>query len=232
MIQQFVYAKTIYLCSHMNTMATLYMKMMNSIQNFSYHQTNQNTLQSNKMNKKYAICTLINNMSRPLSLVFSTVRQFDKNIDIYGLYTGDDVINTTIQNICEQFNVKIINANKLFDEYFFVFNLLNCYTCKLPHVDKIYPHHIFGRFLIPFVDQLKQYDKVLYMDNDCIVLKPLDELFNEIKQNYTMLLMYDGQTINEPFEKIAYKKIKKFDKLNCMNNYYCDGSIMFDNTFS
>lgn len=141
---------------------------------------------------KNAICLNVTNNIQQVSYAISSARTLCNDIDVVCLLIGN--IDDSVVRLCKELGAETIDVNQLFEDTFTWFKEKNCQTCVHPGTKVKYSKYVFGRFLIPFVDKLKQYDKVLYMDNDCIVLKPLDELFNTQMDKYSMIV-YDGQDI-------------------------------------
>ena len=100
-------------------------------------------------------------------------------------------------------------------------------TCIHARNGCTYSKYVHGRFLIPYIDELKQYSKALYIDNDYLVLQPLDKMFSS-KSSHCATMYADGQD-KQPQETKTLEILKKHDHWNTMKScYYCSGVLMFN----
>ena len=75
---------------------------------------------------------------------------------------------------------------------------------SISHKNIIKNHHVFGKF---FVFSLCEYDKIIYLDSDTLILNNIDHLFNIEMQDRTIYMCEDMQT-SDNYEKIIITKNK------------------------
>ena len=108
----------------------------------------------------------------------------------YGCIVTEDVDNKTI-TILENNGIIIFRVN--LEEYL---------VTSESHKYLIKKHHVFGKFC---VFSLLEYDKIIYLDSDILILNNIDHLFNIEMENRTIFMCEDMQT-SEDYEKIIITK--------------------------
>lgn len=141
------------------------------------------------MNDKYAIVYANNfNTWRMCELSIRSARHFHPNIDIYiftyGKVSIDDRANY------EKIGVTCIDISKIFDEKFPFFKAHGKDYHVLSNGRK-YPKITFARFLVPYIQELQHYDKVLYLDDDTVVCQSLDSMLLD-NYNRWIIVGFDG----------------------------------------
>lgn len=139
----------------------------------------------------------------------SIINNTDNLCDIYILTLGETI------NIDYKFlkYTKIINCEELFYKYF------NSLKNKETIGSSNWTKNVYLRLLIPFIEQLKKYDKILYLDTDIVAYKNLNNtLFNIIETDKIMSLFYSNESI---------KKIKKF-----ILKYYFNYKFYLDENYN
>ena len=145
-----------------------------------------------------------NNYVMQVSVVITSLIKNKYKNTIYDIYIFVDSLSTKSKQI----------LNSLSDEsiYINIIELGNKYKSLCNNTR--WPNLIFFKFDIPFI--LKQYDKIIFLDADTIVLKDLTELYNiNLKDSYAGVVNDIAQVL----------KNTQFDFLD---NYFNIGFIMFN----
>lgn len=162
-----------------------------------------------------------------IELASKTIKYFNPEVKIFGIVC-QNLCNENIE-LLKKLDIDLIDCMQLFDETYPFFNKTQCSKCIQPGRKRKYPKHIFGKFLIPYIAELKQFRRILYIDNDCVILKPLQCLIRA-KMQSGITVLFDGQTSSMTWkEDYAFNELKKYDKYNMLNAYSCSGVLLFDN---
>ena len=176
---------------------------------------------------KYAIAlNICDKHITHIALAAYSAKYFCPGIKIFGLVVSN--ISTSTIEMCRQFSIQLIDCKTMFNAIFPWFKRHNIETCIHPGNNRTYSKYVFGRFVIPLCDEFKQFDKVLYIDNDCIVVAPLNTIFIADTKKACASVIYDSQDIRKKKKKRAYDILKQFDKRKMLKDYWCSGIIMFN----
>ena len=174
---------------------------------------------------KYAVAWNLNNKLDQISLGVASLKRHNPHIRQFGLVIGN--ISNEIQDFCKEQGVVLIPCDSLFDEKFPCFKEYGIDKTVDPGNKRKYSKYVFGRFLIPYIQELRDFDKVLYMDCDCLVMKSLDCLFAH-ESNRQATICNDGQGPQKS-ERKKLEIIRKYDKYGMIKDRYaCSGVIMFN----
>lgn len=159
-----------------------------------------------------------------LQISLNSLRLINKDIDVY-ILTDNNLITNEIKQKLSVYNINYIDCYNLFKSTF---------SNKIINLKIQQTIYTFYRLLIPLIQELKSYNKILYLDNDTIVLKNLDSLF-QIKQENIYTLFYNKhhgnikcyiKRIVEPYKKLS----KLLDNLFFTKTYDNAGVILFNNS--
>ena len=141
--------------------------------------------------KKYLYVSYISNNRdiKGILLIKYNLCKLKSSIN-YGCIVTEDVDNKTI-TILENNGIIIFRVN--LEEYL---------VTSESHKYLIKKHHVFGKFC---VFSLLEYDKIIYLDSDILILNNIDHLFNIEMENRTIFMCEDMQT-SENYEKIIITK--------------------------
>lgn len=175
--------------------------------------------------QKYAI-VYANDFStwQMCSMSIKSARHFCPGISIFILSYGKP--DHECAQLCQQLNVECIDISQLFDEKFPFFKKHGKDYHVLSNGAK-YPKITFARFLVPYIDALKQYEKVLYLDDDTVACQSLDGIFLSDSSKW-ITVGFDGQSPKQHISGLIYWNIHRYDYWKMLKHYACAGVLMFD----
>jgi len=139
-------------------------------------------------------------------------------LESISLYSGIQYTNTDILIITTD------DFKKELEEYTNKLNIPIYYYIK-PEVD------YYSRLTIFSYDNIENYNKILYLDLDCIILNNIQPLFDIIKDDkiYTCIENENSKISNNP-DKIDWHGKKLFEKYNISSDVYAfsSGIILFN----
>jgi lipopolysaccharide biosynthesis glycosyltransferase len=121
-------------------------------------------------------------------------------------------------------------VDKYFDLAFPWFEKYGINSCRIASSQKTISKYAYGRFLVPFADVLQTYDRLLYMDNDCIAVRPIDQLLNFDTKSF-ITICFDGMCKDARHTEMrGFEVVKKYDIDGNASDYFCSGVLLFDMT--
>lgn len=163
------------------------------------------------------------------ALSIKTLRVFHSNsslpIYILGLGKLNDITKEKIEQV-KDLNVTYVDVQSVLDKLFPFFKKFGKSNVVLVPTGGKYPLHEFSRLVIPYVNELHQYSKVLYLDNDMVVCDYLDKLFEECNEQ-CLNVVYSGRSCSMD-NKNVIELYKDYDFWNTAYEYTCDSPLLFN----
>ena len=175
--------------------------------------------------KKYAI-VYANDFGtwQMCSMSIESARHFCPGIDVFVLSYGEP--DRESARLCRRLNAECVDISRLFDEKFPFFKRHGKDYHVLSNGAR-YPKITFARFLVPYIDALKRYEKVLYLDDDTVACQSLDGIFLSDSSKW-ITVGFDGQSPRQRVCGLMYWNIHRYDYWKMLKHYACAGVLMFD----
>ena len=83
------------------------------------------------------------------------------------------------------------------------------------------------RLVVPYIEQLRKFSKVLYLDNDTVVISSLDDAVNSQKSEQ-LTVLYDGQSKFQKGEHRCFQLLQHYDMFNRLSTWVNPGTLLFN----
>ena len=143
-----------------------------------------------------------------------------------GCIVTENVTMASIE-LLEKYGVELFKIN--------LSNILDNLNFSKTHIDKIKNKHLFGKLCM---FSLTEYDKIIYLDTDILLLQNIDHLMNEKLEFNSIMMVRDIQATNDYSSIIVVKdrynsgvivfKPSKYLYNNCFDKLKSEGEEFFD----
>ena len=161
-----------------------------------------------------------------LETSLKSLRFFNDQIDVF-ILTDENFITKDIKKYLEKYKVHLVSVDEIYQS---IFSNIQNYSINR------WTKFVFYRLIIPYIKQLNEYKRILYIDTDTIFMQNFKFIF-DLKMNYYYGMFYWPQhcnsckggfeaTLRTTYDYIQSKNVKlqRFPK-----KYYNAGVILFDN---
>ena len=141
-----------------------------------------------------------------ISSLVSSTRKHNPQMPIFGLNFGEIGRNT--RDFARRNGVAIVDCSKEFSGRFMCFDIAKVHTCLAPVSKRVVSKYAFGPFLIPFIREFKNFEKVIWLDNRCVATTSFRGILDHQTENFATLL-------NMPQDGIVCETqefLRKYDK--------------------
>ena len=146
------------------------------------------------------------------------LNSFNNKYPVYVMV--DNTVDEEHKNELLKYNIDIINI----EPYKSIFNVYN-------KENDSYPSIVLSKLMIPFIDELKDYEKILYMDSDIQIVRDFSNIFNiDIGRNEIQgVLDFNLQTSMKSYINRLREQIINITNINPSKKYINTGVLIFNN---